>query len=240
MAVRRPDPLTTRVSVVSPQPVVERGIASLLEGHHGGRRITTRTGGGEPDVVFYDVVHLREGDGADLDHLLRHTGCLVIAVTQELRPDLGALALQRGVHAAISLGGSQSDYREVLDSALTGRLHQSPVARDAEEATRAGGRVDLTRREADVLARIVRGASNTEIAAELSLSINSVKSYIRSAYRKMDVTSRARAVRWGVLHGFALDSERWPDPAATQVLGAPPVPTTRSPGTRMGSGDRDS
>ncbi|MEO5852832.1 MAG: response regulator transcription factor [Nocardioides sp.] len=238
--MKRPDARMTYVSVVSPQPVVEHGIASLLTGHHGGRSITTRSGNGEPDVVFYDVVHLQDGDGADLEHWLRDTDCLVIAVTQELRPDLGALALQRGAHAAISLGGSESDYREVLESALTGRLHQSPVARDAEEGTRAGGRVDLTRREADVLALIVRGASNTEIAAELSLSINSVKSYIRSAYRKMDVASRARAVKWGVQHGFALDAERSAGPTATEVLGALRVPTTRSPGTRMGSGDRDS
>ena len=39
------------------------------------------------------------------------------------------------------------------------------------------------------------------------MSSNSVKSYIRSAYRKMDVASRTQAVAWGVQHGFALEGE---------------------------------
>ena len=34
-----------------------------------------------------------------------------------------------------------------------------------------------------------------------------MKSYIRSAYRKMDVVSRTQAVVWGVQHGFPLASE---------------------------------
>ena len=52
---------------------------------------------------------------------------------------------------------------------------------------------------------ITSGATNAEIAAQLFVSINSVKSYIRSAYRKMGVTSRAKAVLWGVEHGMLHD-----------------------------------
>ena len=51
---------------------------------------------------------------------------------------------------------------------------------------------------------IVRGLSNRDIANDCSLSVNSVKSYIRSAYRKMDVTNRAGAVAWGLQHEFPL------------------------------------
>ena len=40
------------------------------------------------------------------------------------------------------------------------------------------------------------------------LSVNTVKSYIRSAYRKMRVDNRTRAVLWGVDHGFRPDTIR--------------------------------
>ncbi len=55
----------------------------------------------------------------------------------------------------------------------------------------------LTHCESEVVGLIVRGLSNRDIADKCSLSINSVKSYIRSGYQKMDVTSRAEAVAWG-------------------------------------------
>jgi len=60
----------------------------------------------------------------------------------------------------------------------------------------------LTPRETDIVSRIVAGRSNREIGEELVLSVNSVKTYIRSAYRKMGVERRTQAVLWGLEHGF--------------------------------------
>ena len=50
--------------------------------------------------------------------------------------------------------------------------------------------------------------SNHEIARQTYLSINSVQSYIRAAYRTMGVTSRSQAVLWGIDHGFTRDRRR--------------------------------
>ena len=66
----------------------------------------------------------------------------------------------------------------------------------------------LTAREAEVLSLITMGLSNQEIAERTLLSLNSIKSYIRSAYRKIDVDSRSRAVLWGVEHGMRADRVR--------------------------------
>ena len=49
---------------------------------------------------------------------------------------------------------------------------------------------------------VVLGLSNQEIAGELYVSVNSVKTYIRSAYRKIGVTTRPQVVSWCVRHGF--------------------------------------
>ncbi len=63
----------------------------------------------------------------------------------------------------------------------------------------------LTTRERETLALIATGRSNDEIAQEMRISLNSVKSYIRSAYRKTGVQSRSQAVLWAVNHGVRAD-----------------------------------
>jgi NarL family two-component system response regulator LiaR len=60
----------------------------------------------------------------------------------------------------------------------------------------------LSAREAEILALITQGLSNREIAERSYLSINSVKTYIRAAYRKVGVTRRSQAIVWGLTHGF--------------------------------------
>ena len=65
-----------------------------------------------------------------------------------------------------------------------------------------GREFGLTAREAEIIALITQGLTNQEIAERSYLSINSVKTYIRTAYRKMGVASRSQAVLWGVRHGF--------------------------------------
>ena len=72
-----------------------------------------------------------------------------------------------------------------------------------DNSTHPGKGAGLSRRESDVLALIAQGRSNQEIADECFLSINSVKTYIRSAYRKIGVSHRAQAVVWALRHGFA-------------------------------------
>lgn len=69
----------------------------------------------------------------------------------------------------------------------------------APSATRLDG---LTARQADVVHLICSGLPNAEIADQLHLSINSVKSHIRGAYRTMGVRTRSEAVLWGLERGY--------------------------------------
>ena len=59
-----------------------------------------------------------------------------------------------------------------------------------------------------MISLITQGLTNQAIADLTYLSINSVKSYIRTAYRRMNVTTRSQAVLWGVQHGFEPDRVR--------------------------------
>jgi DNA-binding NarL/FixJ family response regulator len=59
-----------------------------------------------------------------------------------------------------------------------------------------------------VLALITQGFSNADVARLAFLSPNTVKSYVRTVYRKIGVESRTKAVLWGLDHGFRPDHRR--------------------------------
>ena len=63
----------------------------------------------------------------------------------------------------------------------------------------------LSPRELDVLRLVTNCATNQEISEQLYVSPNSVKTYIRGAYRKIGATTRSEAVVWGVRHGLLED-----------------------------------
>ena len=58
-------------------------------------------------------------------------------------------------------------------------------------------------REVEIVALIAQGMSNADIAAELYLSGNTLKSHVRNAYRKIGANTRSQAVIWALQHGFA-------------------------------------
>ena len=68
------------------------------------------------------------------------------------------------------------------------------VGLEAEHSTRPALRVvDLSDRESEVLALIAKGLTNAQIAEELYLSIETVKTYVKRLYAKLDVHNRAQA-----------------------------------------------
>jgi DNA-binding CsgD family transcriptional regulator len=56
-----------------------------------------------------------------------------------------------------------------------------------------------------VLGLISAGLTNNEIAEATALSINSIKTYIRAAYRKIGAASRSQAVLWAVRNGCVVE-----------------------------------
>ncbi len=85
-----------------------------------------------------------------------------------------------------------------------------------------GRSVGLSPREAEVLALIAHGLNNKQIAQRAFVGIDSVKTYIRSAYRKIGVESRSQAVLWAVQHGFEPDTERLVGSRPTAAPATPP------------------
>ena len=76
-----------------------------------------------------------------------------------------------------------------------------------EPARAAADKWPLTHRETEVLSMIASGLANRDIAEQTNLSINSVKSYIRGAYAKIEVTSRSQAVLWAIQDGLLVSGD---------------------------------
>lgn len=87
-----------------------------------------------------------------------------------------------------------SSLRRIVAGEVVVLRRQTSSSHEPDEA-------GLTARETQIVNLIATGLSNDEIAALTQLSINSVKSYIRAAYRKMGVTSRSQAVLWAFSSG---------------------------------------
>lgn len=85
-------------------------------------------------------------------------------------------------------------------SASTGDLNDDPDRQGPPAGAWSESDPGLTSREAEIVMLLTHGLSNQQIADHSFLSINSVKTYIRSAYRKIGVQTRSQALLWGMDH----------------------------------------
>lgn len=193
----------TLVHVVSPQPMVARGIASTIGELGRTVRVTSGPLGRAemPAVVVYDVIGLLDDGGRALDAVLALPQVGVLAVGRELRPELEIRALERGAHHSVRLGAAPAELVAGVRLLIGGhRGRRVPSSSSLQEAL--ARRAGVTPREFEVLTRVATMSTNDEIARALCISINSVKTYIRTAYRKLGVTTRSQAVTWCLLNGF--------------------------------------
>lgn len=160
---------------------------------------------GSVDIVLYDNFAQRWHDRSHLDDLVQHSSAKVVVFTWTFDQTSIDRAFAAGAAGYLSKGLTAAQIVEALQAVhsgrrVTGRAHGRTTTRDPGDwPGRAQG---LTSRESEILTLITQGLSNKDIAAAAYLSINSVKSYIRTAYRKLGVQTRSQAVRYGMQHGF--------------------------------------
>ena len=198
-----------RIAIANDYEIVVAGVASLLSRFEDRIEVVELNANmqveSDVDVVLYDTFVLVLGDGFDLDALLRGSGAKVAIFSWNLQPDLIDRALARGVRGYLSKGLSAEEIVRGLEAIHRGEIvaETRPLNGDGVEGADWPGReIGLTQRESEVLALITQGLTNQEIADKAYISINSVKTYIRTAYRKIGVSRRAQAVSWGMDHGF--------------------------------------
>ena len=157
------------------------------------------------DIAVYDLADREATEDSELRRLIE-SETAVVALLAEFRADVSECVLAMGVADVVSMDVTAEALLDRLERAAAGRrIAPAAVRRHARDAARLA--TGLTEREVAVLELIAAGLSNHQIAAELYVSINTVKTYVRTAYRRIGVTSRSQAVIWALRQGLGPQTE---------------------------------
>ena len=174
------------------------------------------------DIVLYDSFAQPEADHDEINVLINNPHARrVVIYTWNFHPDLIASATTKGASGYLSKTLPARDLVTALQAVHAGQTVISthathtrpPTALDWPRLNRRPHRPRI-----QILALITQGKSNLEVAALTFLSINTIKSYIRSTYRKIGAHSRTQAVLWG------MDTASNPTTAASTTRAADPDP----------------
>jgi DNA-binding NarL/FixJ family response regulator len=204
------------VALVDDYDVVLSGLAHMLAPYADRVRVV-ELDANEPvrarvDIALYDTFAQPESDHDEVAVLVASDRARrVVVYTWSFDPDLVAAAHELGVHGYLSKALPARDLVSALEAVHAGETVVSALptrARPPSGLDWPGRSEQLTERESEILALITQGRSNAEVAETTYLSPNTVKSYVRTIYRKIGAASRTQAVLWGVRHGFLPDHDR--------------------------------
>ncbi|WP_166390095.1 response regulator transcription factor [Nocardioides ochotonae] len=193
--------------------LVLRGLVALLAPHSDLVEVVEVSTGTdfvpEADVILFDTF----GRLPDKDEKLRavvtaNPKAKIVVYSWETYPP--EVAHEHGAVGWIGKGVSGEELAERLvevhqaegGDSFTMKADGDPKPDEATMADWPGREQGLSPREGEILGMICHGLTNEEIAARSFLSINTIKTYIRTAYRKIGATSRPQAILWGVDHGL--------------------------------------
>ena len=166
----------------------------------------------DPDIVLCDV-RMQGASGLDLCLELRESDPKRKVVMLSVYDDEQYLfqALRVGASAYLLKSISSDELVRQLEFVHGGETAIDPgmAARAVDTAARLsrdefwpGARQGLTQRESEILSFVVNGLSNRAIATKLVIGDETVKSHLRSIYRKLGVSDRTGAVATALREGI--------------------------------------
>ena len=213
-----------RIVLVDDHEMVLQGLSTILGRFLGRVRVVGQamdagaavklTATLEPDIVLCDV-RLKGSSGLDLCRKLleRDPGSKIVLLSAYDDEQYLYQAMRAGAKGYLlkQITGEElvrhlervAEGETVIDAGLAGRAVASAARLRGGEFWPGAG-LGLTQRESEVLALTVAGLSNRAIAARLVIGEETIKSHLRSIYRKLEVGDRAGAVavalREGIFH----------------------------------------
>ncbi|GEL19885.1 DNA-binding response regulator [Pseudonocardia asaccharolytica DSM 44247 = NBRC 16224] len=213
-----------RVVLVDDHEMVVAGLKAMLAPFRGRVRVVGEAIGADhamsivagldPDLVLCDV-RMQGASGLDLCRVLRERDpdrkVVLLSVYDDEQYLFQALRAGASGYLLKKISGEELVRQlelaaagvTVIDTALAGRAVDTAARLQSKEFW-PGARHGLTHRESEVLSLMVSGLSNRGIATRLVVSDETVKSHVRSIYRKLGVNDRtgavATALREGIFH----------------------------------------
>ena len=198
-----------RVLSVDDHALLREGIAALIgnqAGHGTGGGGLRRAGGGRtfrkhrPDVTLMDL-QMPEMGGIDAMSAIRgeFSEARIIVLTTYTGDIQVMRAMKAGARAYLLKGLLRKELIETIRAVHAGQRRMAPeiAAEVAEHSTDDA----LTAREVDVLRLIAGGNANKEIAAQLSITEETVKGYVKNILAKLGAKDRTHAVTIGLKRG---------------------------------------
>ena len=215
-------PNAIRVMIVDDHSMVRRGLATILKVRPDLDLVAEASNGHEalqlcqefhPDVVLMDLV-MPEMSGAEATQLIldQCPNTQVIALTSFQEKELVREALQAGAISYLLKNVSAENLAAAIREAHSGRSTLAPEAIQAliqadlpspifdQEAAEDFG---LTPREREVLALMVEGLNNPEIAERLVVSRSTAKAHVSNILSKLGVSNRGEAIAVAIQHNLA-------------------------------------
>ena len=202
-----------RVLIADDHGMVRRGVSIYLKNHSDLEVIGEARDGQEaialceekqPDVVLMDLL-MPKLNGVAATRLVRKRWphMQVIALTSFHDKDLIQDALQAGAIGYLLKNVSGDELARAIRSALAGQTTLAPEAVQSLIQPNSPGYTlsqELTRREREVLALLIKGMTNPEIASYICVSRATVKIHVSHILSKLGVSNRAEAVALAIQH----------------------------------------
>lgn len=203
--------MTIRIVLVDDHSVVREGLRMFLGRDPDLEVVGEANDGAEaleqvrhlhPDVVLMDLL-MPVLDGITATALIRQEcpETEVIAMTSVLESATVVGAIKAGAIGYLLKDTQAAELRRMIKAAAAGQVQLSPQASAylmqavrMDDAGLEKGKEALTARETNVLRLLAQGHSNKEIARQLELVENTVKTHVRHILAKLGVQSRTQAV----------------------------------------------
>jgi DNA-binding NarL/FixJ family response regulator len=206
-----------RILIVDDHQVVREGLRAVVTTGRGNMQIIGEASNGvealrlaeqlRPDVVLMDL-QMPQMDGVEATRKIRALDprpAVLMLTTFADEPRIRD-AIQAGAIGYLLKDVAKEELLRAISAAARGTPTLDPVAQQVllKQVTQptASPFAPLTPRERDVLLLIARGASNKEIAAQLFLSVGTVKGYVSAMLPKLGVQDRTQAALFATKHGL--------------------------------------
>jgi DNA-binding NarL/FixJ family response regulator len=181
-----------RVSIVNDYEVVVRGVETMLAPFAERVHVVEVEAGGLPDrpcdIVLFDTFASRRRSLARVDELTDDVVVnKVVLYTWDLPKDYAAAIDLSAVDGVIMKSTTGLELVDDLERVHRGEIVGPDIGSPGEVGA------TLTEREREVLALLAQGVTNREIANELYLSFDTIKTHVRKVFAKLDVTNRTQA-----------------------------------------------
>jgi len=208
-----------KVLIVDDHPIVRKGLRQMIEEALDMVVAGEAASGGEAlaltraerfDVLVLDLT-MPDGDGIEVLGRLRaeQPDLPVLIISMHPEDQYAVRLLQAGAAGYLSKKETPEKVVAAIRTVVQGKkFFSAHVAQELAKTLRSGSErrphERLSEREFQIMRLIVSGLSTREIATQLSLSENTVRTYRTRLFKKMGLKREADLVRYALQHGLIL------------------------------------